>query len=161
MAGNHNSGRRPLPSEWKIINGTAKASDRKSHDQQPETPTAEPPMPDDIPEAGQWKWMETVELMRQMGTLSIAYADLLRMYAETWAVYLESAQKVRKLGTAFVTVDPKTKKVTSKPNPFERVMRQSRQDLIRMEAELGLTPAAKSRLIVPKTQGVAARKRHG
>jgi P27 family predicted phage terminase small subunit len=118
-------------------------------------------MPEDIPETAQWKWMETVELMRQMGTLSIAYADWLRMYAEAWGVYLEASARVRKLGTAFVTVDPQTKKVTTKPNPFERVMRQSRQDLVRMEAELGLTPAAKSRLVIPKTQGVAVRKRHG
>ena len=88
------------------------------------------------------------------------------MYAETWAVYRDATRKVRQLGSALIDIgEPdkvtKKKKVTVKTNPMERVMRQSRQDLVRMEIELGLTPSAKSRLIVPKRAGVSARKRHG
>lgn len=161
MPGNHNSGRRPMPTEWRIINGTARADDRRAAAVQPDMPQEEPPMPEDLPEAAQWKWMETIELMRQMGTLSVAYADLLRMYAETWAVYTEASKKVRQLGPALIEIDRENKKVSVKTNPLERVMRQSRQDLVRMEIELGLTPSAKSRLIIPKKTGVSARKRHG
>jgi len=167
MAGNHNSGRRPIPTEWRLINGTAICDDKRRAAVQPDMPQEEPQMPDDIPEEAQWKWLETVELMKQMGTLSVAYSDLLRMYAETWAVYRDATKKVRQLGSALIEIvesDPKTKKkkVSVKTNPLERVMRQSRQDLVRMEIELGLTPSAKSRLIIPKrAAGVSARKRHG
>jgi P27 family predicted phage terminase small subunit len=161
MAGNHNSGRRPMPTEWRLINGTARSDDRRAAAVQPDMPQEEPEMPDDIPEEAQWKWLETVELMRQMGTLSVAYSDLLRMYAETWAIYRDATRKVRQIGAAIVKIDKKEKTVSVKTNPLERVMRQSRQDLMRMEIELGLTPSAKSRLIIPKKTGVSARKRHG
>lgn len=159
MAGNHNSGRKPLPSEWKVISGAGR------HSRHPvdcvEAPKDEPQMPEDVSEAAQWKWLETTELMRQMGTLSIAYSDLLRLYCETWETYTEARKKVRQLGAAFVFIDPDTKKPTQKPNPWERVMRQAQQNLVRMQTELGLTPTAKSRLQVPKKAGIDVRKRHG
>ena len=150
-----------MPSEWKVIAGTERASDRRGYANQPDAPQGEPEMPTDIPEAAQWKWLETVELMRRMGTLSIAYADILRMYAETWAVYDDAAKKVQKQGAAFVSIDTKTKKVTAKTNPWELVMRHSREALRKMEIELGLTPVARSRLSVPKSVGVDARQRRG
>lgn len=160
MAGNHNSGRKPMPSEWKVITGSPNRSKRQA-ESFVEAPKDEPQMPEDVSEAAQWKWLETTDLMRQMGTLSVAYSDLLRLYCETWDTYTEARKKVRQLGAAFVFIDPETKKPSQKPNPWERVMRQAQQNLVRMQTELGLTPSAKSRLQAPKKAGIDVRKRQG
>jgi P27 family predicted phage terminase small subunit len=153
------SGKKPLPSEWKVITGHYKANPQRRNPNEPTAPSDEPEMPEDLDEAGQWKWLETIELMRQMGTLSSAYADLLRLYAETWSLYLSASARVKKMGVALMIKDDKTGKIAVKPNPFEVSMRMNRKELVRMEAELGLTPSAKSRLTVPKKVGAASRKR--
>lgn len=151
-------GTRPLPTEWKVITGAYDINPQRRNKLEPDAPAAEPTMPETLDAAGQRKWTETVDLMRQMGTLSIAYADLLGLYAESWAIYCKTVKQVQKLGAAIPQKD-KEGNVKLRPNPFEVSMRATRLQLIRMEAELGLTPSAKSRLMVMKKQGVSERKR--
>jgi P27 family predicted phage terminase small subunit len=152
-------GRKPLPSEWKVITGTMRPEKREAFANEPEAPKDEPVMPDTLGAAGQKKWTETTDLMRQMGTLSSAYNDLLQIYCETWETYLDASKWVKKIGLAVVTKDNDTGKITAKGNPFEVCMRNNRKELVRMESELGLTPSAKSRLQVRKADPVSSRKR--
>jgi P27 family predicted phage terminase small subunit len=157
MTGNHNSGRKPMPSEWRVLTGkgdykprgTIKACDN------PVAPTDEPQMPEGISEEAQFKWLETTELMKQMGTLSVAYSDLLLLYVETWDTYCRANKMLRKVGLVYVNTESKA----AKASPYNLIARQCQQNLVRMQTELGLTPAAKSRLVVPTRKEVSARNR--
>lgn len=151
-------GVKPLPTEWKVITGAYDKNPQRRNKFEPDTPTDEPTMPEELDVIGRNKWQETVGLMRQMGTLSVAYSDLLSLYAETWSLYGKTVKQVQKLGAAIPQKD-KDGNVKLRPNPFEVSMRATRLQLIRMEAELGLTPSAKSRLMVMKKAGVSERKR--
>ena len=119
MAGTHNSGRKPMPSEWKIINGTATPREKHAYSASPPPPQDEPQMPDDISEEAQFKWLETTDLMRQMGTLSSAYSDLLRQKCETWDTYTRANKTLHK--TPLVGVNKKTGAM--KPNPLAVIAR--------------------------------------
>ena len=153
MTGNTNSGRRPMPSAWRAAHGHGQPPPLVSAIHPP--PTEEPKLPDDISEDAQYKWLEVTDIMRTMGTLSVAYSDLLRLYCQTWDTYQKAYKRMHSSGLVVVN----KKSGAKKASPYALVVRQAQQNLVRMQTELGLTPSAKSRLVVPSRKEVSARNR--
>jgi len=152
-------GRKPKPTQIKILEGSFVKNPQRQNTREPDAPDRLPRCPSHLNDVGKKKWRETLALLKEMGIASAAYADLLELYADTYSSWRDAREKVLKLGIATITkVDGS---FVIQRNPFETAMHKYRDALMKIEAELGLTPSAKSRLHRPEKQGsgVSARKR--
>jgi len=154
-------GRKPKPTNLKILEGSFIKNPQRRNTSEPEAPDKLPRCPSHLDAAGKKKWRETLAILKEMNIASTAYADLLELYADTYSRWRDAREKVLKVGIATVTKDTDGN-VTIRRNPFETAMHKYRDALVKIEAELGLTPSAKSRLHGRERQGsgVSARKRN-
>lgn len=156
--GGPGSGRKPTPTEWRLITSTPAGARRVRCEETPAAPADEPTIPEWLDGFLKTKWDRVTSTMREMGTLSVAYQDLLELYVETWDKYRKSKAVVDKLGACYPVEDGKGRKVL-KANPADVTMRAAAKELVRMQAELGLTPSGKARLFTRKRDAVSARVR--
>ena len=154
-------GRKPLPTELKVISGAYTINPQRRNHNEPDAPNDEPECPDHLDAMARNKWNEITGYLREMNILSAAYSDLIELYAETYSMYRQAMEKVVRVGIATVSKD-KNGNATIHRNPFETAAQKYRDALLKMESELGLTPSAKSRLHVDKKKAeISTRKRTG
>lgn len=143
-----------------MLSGAFDKNPQRRNHREPDAAADEPQMPGHLSDTAADKWQETAERLREMGILSDTYADVLELYATTYARYREAQSMIDRIGIAIVhKLDGK---VTITRNPFETASHKYRDALVKIESELGLTPSAKSRINSPKKAvGISTRKRTG
>lgn len=121
---------------------------------EPEAPKGWPPKPKDLDAVAEAKWRETCGYLESMKVLSNVYAGALDRYARNYSLFLKAAALVKKHGIMLPGA-----KGGHVRNPAMTEYQKLGGELRRDEAELGLTPAAKSRLHVEKSTASAVRVR--
>jgi P27 family predicted phage terminase small subunit len=128
-------GPKPAPPEArkgkKRIEGTARRLD-----------DAPPECPAHLDERARAKWAEVVALLDALGTLSRSDRDLIALYCESHSRYVLACEQLTKPGDHWYETD----KGALMNHPWFNIRSNLAKDLIRIAAELGLTPSARSRV---------------
>src|SRR5262245_59928970 len=141
MAGNWNSGRRPLPTRLQVLRGR-----KKPRAEEPEPEPVDPSFDDPPPELegnelARAEWSRIAPMLRMCGLISNADRASLIALCQQWAIYIEAEKKIRSLGMI-------VKKPSGVPcvNPYFSIAEHSLKLCRQLWAELGLTPSGRSRV---------------
>lgn len=147
MAGNWNSGRRPIPSRLHVLRGQRVPKVRAD---EPKIPAVTDAF--DIPPAelkgnpiAVGEWVRLVPMLRVCGIVTNAERPALIALCTEWAQWMEAQTQIRTLGMLI-----KGKDGTPMRNPFIRIANDSLKQCQRLWVELGLTPSSRSKLHVPE-----------
>ena len=144
------AGRKPLPVAIKKIKGTLQKCRTNPHEPRPTSMLGEPPeyMSDGAKEA----WRYAVE-NAPPGLLSALDGAVLERWANCAGLYREALAKINRAGVAGMIV--KTPSGILRRSPLMDVIRDLALEMKGYEAEMGFTPASRSRVSVPTKQAEA------
>lgn len=91
------------------------------------------------------KWNELAPCLADSGVMTKADRDTLAAYCEAWESYLHLKATVKEEGWTIVGAMGSTMK-----NPNAALLGETRTSLLRLQQELGITPASRSRVTVTK-----------
>ena len=134
-------GPKPKPTKLKILAGEKNKDRINQHE--PEAPAGRPPLPASLDDVGRRAWHALCDALESLGILSTVDALALQIYSECYSGYRHADDEVKKTGMV-LTIDGKPRR-----NPYMAEVHQHRAELIRMHSEFGITPASRSRLVVP------------
>jgi len=142
------TGRKPKPREVHLANGSYRINPKRENKRAPKPNKGRPTKPQVVKDdaIASTKWNQLCKEMETLGIMAKCDVDLLEMYCVLFAQYRSALASVRKTGLVLVTREDHGKTVEVKRNPFETVQNKTIAQLAKMMAELGLTPAARSRL---------------
>ena len=159
-------GRKPKPTHLKVVNGSAaKHPDRVNKDE-PKAPADAPKMPDYLDAMAKRAFTRKCEQLRRLGILSSVDADLIENYAVTYSQYRRLLVVIKQTGGLTIVKREKKEVVEVKRNPAAIDLHRCRAELLKMDAEMGLTPSSRTRVhadVVPGDAGSDGdlRKEHG
>lgn len=135
----------PKPTALRVLEGNP--SHRPLPSGEPKPLKGRPKCPSWLSREAKRTWRELVPQLEAMGLLTRADGHLLAIYCETWAEYRAAVEYLREYGTVY---DAGHRGVIARP---EVGVAQKARVLLRQYAqEFGLTPSARGRLVVPKSQ---------
>ena len=103
-------------------------------------------MPDGLDKVGRKAWRALCQSLELLGILSIVDVHSLEIYCHCYSGYREALSKVNEFGQVLM------QNGNPKRNPYSTEVHMHRAELLKLQAEFGLTPATRSRLTVPGTQ---------
>ena len=100
-------------------------------------------MPRGLDAIGKKAWVGLCESLEALDILSVVDGPAIEVYAQTYSGYHVARKHVEKYGQVI------TENGYMKRNPACAEMHQHKGELLRLLTEFGLTPASRSRLVVP------------
>ena len=146
MKNSRGQGRKPKPTAQKVRNGSAKNDPGRINRSEPAALLDEPICPNHLSGVAREAWLRIADTMREMGYLSKTYQDALEIYAETYASYRRTLEKVSQHGVALVSQHPETGEVIIRRNPFSTELNKQKKLLLQILSEFGMTPSSKTRV---------------
>lgn len=143
-------GKRPKPTEIKRREGAFRKDPQRENKREPVPPAGAPAVPSALRGDKQAKdeWVELCGWLESMGLLATTDRTLMQEYCATYSEYCRLYKDVRKNGISYTT--EKTGAMHARPEVHQ--YNQVANRLLRLCAELGLTPSARSRMVVPDGQ---------
>lgn len=136
--GSRGSGRRPKPTVLKVKDGTAAKNPQMVNKREPKEELAAPQCPRRFKGETRKAWLRFADLIDQMGMLSRSYGPALECFAETYAKYLAAVAVVEREGML----------VDGKRHPILVELHALRKEVFMFLTDFGLTPSAKSKIVV-------------
>jgi len=110
-------------------------------------PQVRQPTQSEFPSSPEWlsddarkEWNRLLEMIGSAGAVARPDADVLAAYCETIALYRQALQQIRDEGLTY------SGETGIKRHPAVAIASDARKDLLRLAAELGLTPVSRQRL---------------
>ena len=141
------AGRKPLPTEVKRIKGTLQKS-RTQPEPQPEGTLNEPPAY--MAETAKEAWHYAIE-HAPLGLLTALDGAVLERWANCAGMYREALGKINQAGVSAMLI--KAPNGALRRSPLMDVIRDLAAEMKGYEAEMGFTPAARTRVAVSGTKG--------
>jgi len=146
--------RGPIPKPTAMKEAAGNPGKRVLSKGEPAPPPGDPEAPAWLSEAGRAQWTAIAPVLVAMRTLTVADTGVFARYCEMLVRWIECSRLVREIGTTYAVRDAPTKK--GEPGqvrywaefPHTSEWRKLAEALLRLEAHLGLTPAARSRINV-------------
>jgi P27 family predicted phage terminase small subunit len=153
-------GRKPKPTAIKIAEGNP--GKRALNHNEPQPRKVRPKLPAHLSTAARVQWRRVLAVLAPTGVITEAEADLLAVYCESYARYVQAVTELRPLvgenglrtGGLIVTND----KGNAVRNPLLKIADDAEKTMLRCMAELGMTPSARARLSVGAQVGDALDK---
>ena len=133
------AGRKPLPTQLKLVKGTA-----RPHRLNPDEPTpsvAVPDPPEHLDSAAAAKFIDMATLLARHGVMTELDAGALARYVVIWRRWLDAETEVKRRGPVVKTVGGNIIQ-----NPFLAVANKCLAQMGQIESEFGLTPSSRSRI---------------
>lgn len=127
-----------MPTPLKILRGTDRADRRPSSEPKPRS--GRPRMPIDLSPSARRVWRRVMLEMGQTGVITPADGDVLRLYCEAMARYVQAAQLLEESGP-IIHGQRGTEMVKS---PLNQIVRDNAALVRALARELGLTPSARA-----------------
>ena len=138
----------PKPRMLRILQG--KPGHRRLNPAEPMPEAiAPPPPPPDLPEAARKLWVELAEQLCRAHMLSKLDLTLLQLFCETYGRYQQTSKFIQENGEMFTVTNAKGQVQIVRENPAVGIRRSCIAQMNRLGAELGLSPAARSRFVIP------------
>lgn len=132
-------GRKPLPTQLKLVKGTARP--HRMNPGEPKPVVTTPPPPDHLDERAAAKFTEMAELLARHGVMTELDVGALARYVVIWRRWLEAEAEVKRRGPVV-----KTSNDNIIQNPFLAVANKCLAQMGQIEAEFGMTPSSRSRV---------------
>ncbi|PQO28089.1 phage terminase small subunit P27 family [Blastopirellula marina] len=136
-------GRIPKPKQINDLKGDTHK--RRRHTVEPKAPSDLPQCPSYLGDIAQKEWVHVTTQLKQMGLLSTADTTAIAMYCASFERWQQACETRKKCGD-FI----KTPNGHMQPGPWMSQIRQAEDSCRRWLIEFGLTPAARSRMAIPK-----------
>ena len=159
------SGPPRTPTDILKLRGSKRAAGRKN---EPKPRKAAPRCPSRLTKEEKSVWKQLVEILKEMNVLTVADGNALARYCVMWCEWWRCDAYVKKYGISFPmkrVIDrgketERTEIIGFQPFPELTQRNRLSAELHRLEAEFGLTPAARARIQVETKPDVASvRKR--
>jgi len=142
-------GRKPKPTRLKVMNGSLDHDPNRANKAEPKPPKTKPTKPRKLTGVAAKKWTEVTTLLDYMQVLTSADRDVLELYCVTYANWSAAVDNVKKTGQVIVK-NTKGNEVAVERNPFSAELHKYSDRLMKLQAELGLSPSSRSRVSVVK-----------
>ena len=140
-------GPRPTPTNLLQLRGS-KLVNKDRREREVQGPGGLPDKPDWLDEMGQKAWDFLVPLLQQMGVLTRIDANALSRYCHLWSRWREAEAFIAKHGLMYPLKDDAGQPKCFQPWPQVYIANKLAQQLTRLEQEFGMTPSARSRLML-------------
>ncbi len=135
-------GRKPQPTSLKILNGVRES---RINRQEPTTLSGIPDPPVGLSVAAAQEWRRLAAILSNMGVLTVADADALRLLCEAIVREREAVAQIASAGYLIVLEN------SVQLHPLHRVAEEARRTIMTLLAEFGITPSSRSRIKLPAT----------
>jgi len=133
------AGRKPLPTQLKVVKGTARP--HRMNTAEPRPVVATPLPPEHLDEPAAVKFIEMAELLARHGVMTELDVGALARYVVIWRRWLETEEEVKRRGSVVKTVAGNIIQ-----NPFLAVANKCLAQMGQIESEFGLTPSSRTRV---------------
>ncbi len=140
----------PKPSALKLLQGNP--GKRPINEREPRPRGGTPRCPDWLDEEAKACWKRLVPELKRMGVLSVIDADALCAYCDTWSRWKRAVLFLQQNGDVYTVKDESGKAKYVQQLPQVAMARNLLAALNRYQQEFGLTPAARSRLVIQEEQ---------
>jgi len=137
----------PKPTRLKKLAGNPGKRALNPHEPRPAAPERPPYAPRFLNREAQREWRRIVKPLLQLGLYTELDHAALAMYCQAWGRWVEAETKVLEEGEVL-----SSDKGNLYQNPWRYVANQSWDQMRKMLATFGLTPADRSRLVVPEPE---------
>jgi len=149
MAGNKSSGRKRLPSNIHVLQGSKPSSSKADGVVTP--PVAIPDAPDFLTDDALEEWNRVTPLLEAMGIIAEVYRASLTIYCQAWGRYVNAERQLKALGERGL--------IEVTPNGFRQmgvylqISNRAAEQMKSAASEFGMTPSAISRVTGASAQG--------
>ena len=136
----------PVPKPTKLKELAGNPGKRPLNEREPAVavPSSAPYAPRFLNKEGKREWRRMAKLLLEVGLYSEVDRAALAMYCQAWGRWIEAEQMLRKTGGP-VLVSSETLNLYQ--SPWLHVANKAQEQLRRMIAEFGLSPAQRSRVV--------------
>lgn len=132
-------GRKPLPTQLKLVKGTARS--HRLNPAEPQPMVAVPDAPDYLVDEDRTVFTEMAELLARHGVMTELDVGALARYVVIWRRWLEAEAEVKRRGPVVKTVGGNIIQ-----NPFLAVANKCLAQMGQIESEFGMTPSSRTRV---------------
>lgn len=136
------------PSAWRRAEGNR--GKRAWNHAEPVPPEGVPDCPPHLGEEARAEWYRLVDTLVEMGVVSVIDRAVLAAYCQAWGRWVEAEEKLRETPLLIRTPSGYVQQ-----SPWLSVANRQMELMGRYMAEIGLTPAARSRIVVQGTPQTA------
>jgi len=113
---------------------------------EPEAPPGRPPMPDHFDEVGKKTWETLCNALEVLGIMSTVDVLSLSIYCDCVSGYRHAMDKQEEFGQVLI------QNGIPKRNPYMTEVHMHRAEILKLNAQFGLTPVSRSSIVVPGSQ---------
>lgn len=136
-------GRKPKPTNLKLLHGTARADRMNPDEPQPRVVLPDPPP--DLGADARAEWYERGEVLERLGLLTESDVPAFESYCRAWGKYKAAERALVEEGTVI-----KAPSGYPVQNPHLGISNRELTKCMQFWAEFGMMPASRSRVRVPK-----------
>ena len=138
----------PTPTTLKLLRGNP--GKRPVNDREPKPPRTRPRRPKWLEGDGRKAWEDLVPLLDGMGVLTLVDRRALARYCKLWARWVTLSKLIDEHGEVYPVRDKEGKTVAFRMLPQVKIVESLSAELRQLEREFGLTPSARSRIVVER-----------
>lgn len=143
------AGRRPKPTQLKLVTGNP--GHRPLNEREPKPKPDMPTMPAWLDREAKAEWKRQAPELYAVGVLTIVDGAVLAAYCEAFSLWKRASIRLQKQARNDDKVLAEAILVTTKSgnvilNPLQGACNVARRDMVRLAAELGLTPSSRANL---------------
>lgn len=139
------AGRRPTPTALKLVTGNP--GKRALNKKEPKPAAKAPPCPAHLDDDAKSVWKRLCTLLKKMGVLTEADGLALERLCDCYSDILRCRELIERDGRTYTTIDQNSNTLI-KNNPAVNQLRAADAQFKSYLVEFGLTPAARSKVIV-------------
>ena len=132
-------GRRPLPTSFKVLTGTARADRRNDHEPKPEPEV--PPCPAHLSPEAKKEWKRLSKELHALGLLALVDRGALALYCTAWGRWVEAEQALRQHGVLV-----KSPNGYPMQSPYLAVANKAMEQMRLLLTEFGMSPSSRTRV---------------
>jgi P27 family predicted phage terminase small subunit len=133
-------GRKPKPARLKLIDGNP---GKRPIGREPQPPASQPTCPAHLSPTAKAEWKRLAPMLNQIGVLTQADRAVLAAYCQAYGRWVEAERRLKETPPLL-----KTPSGYAQQSPWLSIANKQIELMVRLMAELGLTPSARSRLAV-------------
>lgn len=135
-----NRGRRPIPTQLKVLHGTDQPCRINKNEAEPETDRIEPPH--ELSDEARKHWDLVVRELKSAGLITNLDVVALTMYCEAYATWRHASKQIQKYGT----VVKAEKSGFPMQSPYLAIANRAFDQMKGMLTEFGMTPSSRTRV---------------
>ena len=132
-------GRKPTPTALKVLRGNP--GRRPLNAREPKPKTGLPPCPSSLKGEARVAWRQMAKMLRDAGIGTVLDRNAMILLVDAWETYVSATTTLRQSGLLV-----KSPSGYPLPNPLLAISNRAHEQIVRLLAEFGMTPASRTRV---------------